>query len=56
MTLEYLNEQKKRYQEKTKYFKNIGFEILSEDFQRVVGLIEEMEKFIEEKQSEDNAE
>lgn len=56
MTLEYLDEQKKRYQEKAKYFKNIDFEILSADFQKVVDLIEEMEKFIKQKQGEDNME
>ena len=54
MTLEYLDEQKKRYQEKAKYFKNIDFEILSADFQKVVDLIEEMEKYIKEKQNEEN--
>jgi hypothetical protein len=50
MTLEYLKEQKEKYEKKAKYFKNIDFEILSADFQGVVDLIEKMEKYIEQKE------
>lgn len=50
MTLEYLQEQKEKYEKKAKYFKNIDFEILSADFQGVVDLIEKMEKYIEQKE------
>lgn len=46
MTLEYLNEQKTKYQKKTEYFKNIEFDILAADFQGVVDLISEMENYI----------
>jgi hypothetical protein len=45
MTLEYLKEQKEKYQVKADYFKNINFDNLSADFAAVVDLIED---FIEE--------
>lgn len=51
MTLEYLNEQKIKYQQKDEYFKKIGFEHLAADFQGVVGLIGEMENYIKEKEN-----
>lgn len=50
MTLEYLKEQKEKYEKKAKYFKNIDFEILSADFQGVVDLIGEMERYLEQKE------
>ena len=50
MTIEYLNEQKAKYQQKTEYFKKIGFDILAEDFQGIVNLIGEMETYIKEKE------
>jgi hypothetical protein len=51
MTLEYLNEQKTKYQEKQTYFSNIGFEHLAEDFQGIVDIICEMENYIKEKEN-----
>ena len=48
MTLEYLKEQKEKYQQKQTYFKNVGFDTLAEDFQGIVGLIAEMENYINE--------
>ena len=51
MTLEYLNEQKIKYLQKTEYFKKIGFDILAEDFQGIVDLINEMENYIKEKEN-----
>ena len=51
MTLEYLNEKKTRYQNKTEYFKNIGFDTLTADFQGIVDLIGEMENYIKEKEN-----
>ena len=51
MTLEYLNEQKTKYQQKSEYFKNIEFDILAADFQGVVDLIGEMENYIKEKEN-----
>jgi hypothetical protein len=51
MTLEYLSEQKTKYQKKTEYFKNIGFDNLAADFQGVVDLISEMENYIKEKEN-----
>lgn len=51
MTAEHLNELKTKYQQKSEYFKNIGFEHLAEDFQRVVDLIGEMEDYIKEKEN-----
>ena len=46
MKLEYLTEQKMKYQQKQTYFKNIGFDNLAVDFQGVVDLIGEMENYI----------
>lgn len=51
MTLEFLNEQKMKYQQKSEYFKNIGFEHLTSDFQGVVDLIGGMENYIKEKEN-----
>ena len=48
MALEYLAEQKSKYQNKQEYFKKIGFDALATDFQGVVALLEEMEKHLEE--------
>lgn len=48
MTLEYLAEQKSKYQDKTIYFKNIGFDNLAADFKNIVELIGEMENYIKE--------
>ena len=46
MTIGYLNEQKIKYQKKTDYFKNIGFDNLAADFQGIADLIGEMENYI----------
>lgn len=46
MTIEYLNEKKEKYQHQVEYFKKIGFDNLSADFQSVVDLIGEMENYI----------
>ena len=51
MTLEYLNEQKMKYQQKSEYFQNIGFDTLAADFQGVMDLIGEMENCIKEKEN-----
>ena len=51
MTLDYLKEQKEKYQQKQTYFKNIGFDTLAADFQGVVDLIGEMENYIKEKEN-----
>ena len=51
MTLEYLNEQKEKYSQRIKYFKNIGFDALATDFQCIVDLIDEMENYIKEKKN-----
>lgn len=48
MTLEYLKEQKEKYQQKQSYFKNIGFDTLATDFQGVVDLIDKIENYIME--------
>ena len=52
ITLEYLQEQREKYTKKAKYFKNIDFEILSADYQGVVDLIDQIEGFVKEKQTE----
>lgn len=51
MTVEYLNEQKTKYQQKADYFKNLDFDTLSADFQGVVDLIVEMENYLKEKEN-----
>ena len=51
MTIEYLKEQKEKYQQKQDYFKNIGFDNLATDFQGVVDLIGEIEDYIKEKEN-----
>lgn len=54
MTLEYLNEQKTKYQQKHDYFKNLEFNTLAAEFQGVVDLIGEIENYIKEKNDEEN--
>lgn len=51
MTLEYLAEQKAKYQDKSDYFKSIEFDILATEFQDVVDLIGKMEEYIKEKEN-----
>ena len=51
MTLEYLNEQKIKYQQKQNYFKKVEFNVLAADFQEIVDLIGEMENYIKEKEN-----
>lgn len=52
MTLEYLKEQKEKYEKKMQYFSAIDFDNLASDFQGVVDLIEKMEEYINENNSE----
>lgn len=52
MTKEYLAEQKTKYQERLDYFKKIGFDVLVSDFQGMIDLINEMEKYMEENTSD----
>ena len=49
ITLEYLKEQKEKYQDKADYFKKIEFDGLATEFQGVVDLIEKVEEHIKEK-------
>ena len=46
MTLEYLLEKKTHYEGRHNYLKNLGFDVLAADFQGIVDLISEMEKYI----------
>ena len=54
MTLEYLREQKERYQRKAEYFEAMDFTNLANDFQNMVSLICKMEEYIKEKDNEQN--
>lgn len=54
MTLEYLAEQKLKYQNKADYFKSIGFDNLAAEFQGIVSLIGEMEDYIKEKENSED--
>ena len=49
MTLEYLAEQKLKYQDKAKYFKNVEFDNLATEFQGIVDLISKIEEYIKGK-------
>ena len=49
MTLEFLNEQKTKYQQKAEYFKNLCFDNLADEFQGVVNLIDKMSEHLKEK-------
>ena len=51
ITLEYLAEQKSKYQDKADYFNKIDFNNLAADFQGVVDLIAEMEENMKEKEN-----
>lgn len=48
MTLEYLKEQKEKYEKRQEHFKKLGFDIIASDFQSMVSLIKEMESHIKE--------
>jgi hypothetical protein len=52
MTKEYLEEQKAKYQERLDCFKKLGFDVLASDFQGVIDLISEMEKYMEDSVSD----
>ena len=52
MTLEYLKEQKEKYQYKMEYFSAIDFDNLANDFRGVVDLIDKMEEYIKTKNDE----
>lgn len=49
ITLEYLTEQKEKYQQRAEYFKTLCFDNLADEFQGVINLIGEMEIYIKEK-------
>ena len=51
MTLEYLAEQKAKYQDKADYFKSIEFDTLAAEFQSMTDLIGKMEEYIKEKEN-----
>ena len=48
MTLEYLAEQKAKYQSKVDYFSRMDYDHLTDDFKGVVVLIGEMEEYLKE--------
>lgn len=54
MTLEYLAEQKLKYQNKADYFKSIGFDNLATEFQGIVSLVGKMEDYIKEKENSED--
>ena len=51
MTLEYLEEQKDRYQKRAEYFSAMDFSHLASDFRDMVDLIGQMEEYIKEKEN-----
>lgn len=55
MTLEYLEKQKEKYQDKSTYYSVINFEGLANSFQGVVDLINEMEEYIKKEEEDSNA-
>lgn len=54
MTLEYLIEQKAKYQSKVDYFSKINYDHLTADFQGIVDLIGEMEEYVKEQNDGEN--
>jgi hypothetical protein len=48
ITLEYLAEQKAKYQSKVDYFSKIDYDHLTADFKGVIDLIGEMEDYMKE--------
>ena len=50
MTLEYLEQQKEKYEKKVQYYSALSFDVLADSFQGVVDLIGEMEDYIKSKQ------
>jgi hypothetical protein len=48
ITLEYLAEQKTKYQNKVDYFQKMTYDHLTEDFKGVVDLIGKMEDYMKE--------
>jgi hypothetical protein len=51
MTLERLEEQKTKYQQKADYFHRLEFYTFAAEYQEIVVLIEEMENYIKEKEN-----
>ena len=51
MTLEYLAEQKTKYQDTADYFKKIEFDGMAAEFKAIVDLIGKMEEYIKEKEN-----
>jgi hypothetical protein len=49
VTIEYLKEQKEKYQRKEEYFSAMDFGNLANDFQSMIDLIDKMENYIKEK-------
>ena len=49
MTIEYLREQKEKYQRREEYFSAMDFGNLANDFQSMIDLIDKMENYIKEK-------
>lgn len=56
MTLEYLEEHKRKYQNKSQYFRAISFDHLADTFQGVIDLISQMEDYIKENGQEQASE
>ena len=54
MTIEYLLEKKAYYEGKYHYFKNINFDIIAADYQGILDLISEMEKYINKEKEDKN--
>lgn len=51
MTIEYLREQKEKYQKRADYFSAMDFSHLASDFQSMIDLINEMENYIKENEN-----
>ena len=51
ITLEYLAEQKAKYQNKVDYFSRMDYEHLTADFKDVVELIAKMEEYVKENEN-----
>ena len=54
MTVEQINEYIQKYRDKASYFKNIGFENLSADFEEISAVLESVINTMTQPNTEDN--
>ena len=48
ITLEYITEQKAKYQESAEYYQKLGFDRLASNYQDIVNILNSMEDYLKE--------